>query len=378
MAVAPARDVLVGDRPRRPGPGRLGRRADLGRPAQRTSRLGPAARPGRPDGPGSAAGARLRSGPPGQAASAGRLHLVHAGGLPRRHHHLGVRRRAAPGDARDALAADCRLPGHAAGRRAARCACSWSCSPASRRPGAGCATSPGTCCTSTPTSASAWRCRTSCGRASSSSASTAKTLFWWTAWALAAAAVLVWRVGLPLLAQPAPPAPGDLGRRTRARHLVGLPHRPPPGPAAGSRPASSSPGASWPVRAGPARTRTRSPPHRTAAASGSPSRTSATAAPRRRALRPGTRVLVEGPYGRLSARAAHPSQGRADRRRGRHHARCARWPRASRYAPGEAILVERFSRPAALRPRARPALPRARAAGAAPPRPPPAPGLLAR
>ena len=55
----------------------------------------------------------------------------------------------------------------------ARCAWSWSSSPASGPPAAGCATSRGTCCTSTPTSASGWRCRTSCGPARSSSSSPA-------------------------------------------------------------------------------------------------------------------------------------------------------------------------------------------------------------
>ena len=75
---------------------------------------------------------------------------------------------------------------------------SWSSSPASGRPGGGCATSRGTCCTSTPTSASAWRCRTSCGPARSSSPRPRATVFWWALWAPAAGAVLVWRVGLPL------------------------------------------------------------------------------------------------------------------------------------------------------------------------------------
>ena len=55
---------------------------------------------------------------------------------------------------------------------------------------------------------------------------------------------------------------------------------------------------------------------------------SATAAPRLPRLRPGTRVLVEGPYGRLSPRARDPAQGRADRRRASGSPRCGRWPRA--------------------------------------------------
>jgi ferredoxin-NADP reductase len=62
-----------------------------------------------------------------------------------------------------------------------------------------------------------------------------------------------------------------------------------------------------------------------------------------RALRPGTRVLVEGPYGRLSARA------RTRRRVALIGAGVGVTPLRALaegldYAPGEAILVERFTR----------------------------------
>ena len=207
------------------------------------------------------------------------------------------------GDARRALAADRRLPGHAAGRRRHRCAWSWSWSPASRRPGGGCATSPGTCCTCTPTSASAWRCRTSCGPARSSSASTGRDRVLVDGVGAAAAAVLVWRVGLPLLR--------NLRHRLRVTSVVAR------APASWSvyltgRRLDRLPGRGRPVlhlalprpaRAGPAR----NPYSLSAAPDGRSlritSRASATGASRPARLRPGTRVLVEGPYGRLTARA---------------------------------------------------------------------------
>ena len=121
-------------------------------------------------------------------------------------------------------------------RSPARSAWSWSWSPASRRRAAGCATSPGTCCTSTPTSASASRCRTSSGPASSSSPRPPRPCSGGRAWALAAGAVLVWRLGAAAVAQPAAPAAGHLGRPRGRRRLVGLPDRPTARPRCGSRP----------------------------------------------------------------------------------------------------------------------------------------------
>ena len=52
-------------------------------------------------------------------------------------------------------------------------------------------------------------------------ASTAATVYWWTLWGAAAAAVLVWRIGLPLYRN-APPRPaghvgGPRGRRASSR-----------------------------------------------------------------------------------------------------------------------------------------------------------------
>jgi hypothetical protein len=60
-----------------------------------------------------------------------------------------------------------------------------------------CATSRGTCCTCTPTSASVSRSRTCSGRGRTSPRAWA-SVYWWALWALAAAAVVVFRVGVPL------------------------------------------------------------------------------------------------------------------------------------------------------------------------------------
>jgi DMSO/TMAO reductase YedYZ heme-binding membrane subunit len=95
-------------------------------------------------------------------------------------------------------------------------------------------------------------------------ASPARTVFWWGAWACAAAAVLVWRIGVPLV----------LNLRHQLR-VVGVVDE---GPgiwsatsvgadsiACRSRPVSSSPGGSSPVRAGRGPIRTPSRQHRTGA-----------------------------------------------------------------------------------------------------------------
>ena len=130
-----------------------------------------------------------------------------------------------------------------------------------------------------------------------------RTVFWWTAWGVAAGAVLVWRVGMPAVAQPAAPAAGHLGGPRGRRRRLGPRHRPPAGPAAGRGRPVLHLALPRPAPAGPAPTPTRSRRRPTAAACGSPSRPSATAAPRRSACGPAPGSLVEGPYGRLSARA---------------------------------------------------------------------------
>jgi predicted ferric reductase len=133
-------------------------------------------------------------------------------------------------------------------------------------------------------------------------ASTARTVFWWSAWALTAAAVLVWRVGLPLyrtlhhrlvVTSVVPEGDGCVSVYLTGLHLDEL------GARAGQF-------LHW--RFLTRRGWTRAHPY------------SLSAAPDGRGLRitvkdlgdgtaevpglrPGTRVLIEGPYGRLTARA---------------------------------------------------------------------------
>jgi predicted ferric reductase len=133
-------------------------------------------------------------------------------------------------------------------------------------------------------------------------ASTARTVFWWSAWALTAGAVLVWRVGLPLrrtlhhrlvVTSVVPEGDGCVSVYLVGRHLDEL------GARAGQF-------LQW--RFLTRRGWTRAHPY------------SLSAAPDGRGLRitvkdlgdgtaevpglgPGTRVLIEGPYGRLTARA---------------------------------------------------------------------------
>jgi predicted ferric reductase len=136
--------------------------------------------------------------------------------------------------------------------------------------------------------------------------SAAATLYWWTAWAVAAGAVLVFRVGVPVwrnlrhrlrVDAVVPEAPGVYSVHLRGRHLDRLPVR------AGQF-------FQWRFLTGPGWSRAH--PY------------SLSAAPRPNllritvkdlgdgsaavaALRPGTRVLVEGPYGQLTGarRANH-------------------------------------------------------------------------
>ena len=232
------------------------------------------------------------------AAPAGRLHVVQPDARPHRPDHLGVRRGAArrrPPSTLWNLVTE--LPRDAAGHRRHRVPVSWSWSPASRRPGAGSATSPGTCCTSTPTSASAWPCRTSSGPASSSCPRPAAPCSGGRRGALAAGR-----------------GPGLAGRRAacgatcgtgsgsprwsarRDGVVVGLPDRPPPATGCGSRPGSSSPGAS---SAGPGWTRAN--PYSLSAAPGRPQPADHGAGRRRRQRR--------------GARACGPAPGRSSRGR---------------------------------------------------------------
>jgi predicted ferric reductase len=171
--------------------------------------------------------------------------------------------------------------------------------------------------------------------------STGRTIFWWTAWAAAAAAVVVWRLGLPAyrtvrhdlrVTSVVREADGVVSVYVAGRDLDAL------GVEAGQF-------FSWRFLAGPGWSRAH--PYSLSAAPdgrslritvkdlGDGSRDVAR-------LRPGTRVLVEGPYGRLSARA-----------RTRRHvalvgAGVGITPLRSlaeglSYAPGEVVLVHRYA-----------------------------------
>ena len=171
--------------------------------------------------------------------------------------------------------------------------------------------------------------------------STARTVFWWTAWALAVVPVLVWRLGRPIalnlrhqlrVTSVRPEGEGVWSVYLTGRRLDRLA-------------AEAGQFFSWRFygRTG----WTRANPYSLSAApdgrslritvkdSGDGSRTT-------RLLRPGTRALVEGPYGRLSARS------RSRRRVALIGAGVGITPLRALaegldYVPGEAIFVERFT-----------------------------------
>ena len=172
--------------------------------------------------------------------------------------------------------------------------------------------------------------------------STAKTLFWWTAWALAATAVLVWRVGQPLLLnlrhRVQVSSVVDEGAGIWSVYLTG--HR------MDELRVEAGQFFTWRFLSGPGWTRA-NPYSLSAAPDGRSLRITiqgvGDGSVATRGLRPGTRVIVEGPYGRLSARP------RTRRKVALIGAGVGITPLRAlaeglSYAPGEAILVERFSR----------------------------------
>jgi predicted ferric reductase len=133
--------------------------------------------------------------------------------------------------------------------------------------------------------------------------STPRTVFWWSAWAAAAASVLLWRVGVPLrrnlrhrlrVTSVVPEANGIVSVYVTGRHLDRLP-------------AEAGQFFSWRFLGRPGWTRA-NPYSLSAAPDGRSLRITVQAvgdgSHALTTLRTGTRVLVEGPYGRLSARAA--------------------------------------------------------------------------
>lgn len=171
--------------------------------------------------------------------------------------------------------------------------------------------------------------------------STARTVFWWSAWGVAAAAVLVWRVGLPVarnlrhrlrVTSVVREAPGVHSVYLTGRRLDRLPAD------AGQFLAWRFLGRTGWTRANPY-SLSAAPDGRslriTVQSVGDGSRDLAT-------VTPGTRVLFEGPFGRLSERA------RTQRKIALIGAGVGMAPLRAlaeglHYQPGEAVLVQRDS-----------------------------------
>jgi predicted ferric reductase len=132
-------------------------------------------------------------------------------------------------------------------------------------------------------------------------ASTARTVFWWSAWALTAAAVLVWRVGLPLyrtlhhrlvVTSVVPEGDGCVSVYLAGEHLGELDVR-----AGQFLTWRFLAGAGW-MRAHPY-SLSSAPDGRSLRITVKDLGDGTAAVP---GLRPGTKVLIEGPYGRLTTR----------------------------------------------------------------------------
>jgi predicted ferric reductase len=171
--------------------------------------------------------------------------------------------------------------------------------------------------------------------------SPAATVFWWGLWIAAVGAVLVWRVGLPVLRSArhrlrvtsvVPEGSGVVSVYLTGRDLHRLP-------------AAAGQFLTWRFLTGPGWTRAH-PYSLSAAPDGRSLRITVKdlgdGSRELRALHPGTRVLVEGPYGRLSARA------RSRTRVALIGAGVGITPLRALaegldYGPGEAVLLYRFA-----------------------------------
>jgi predicted ferric reductase len=166
-----------------------------------------------------------------------------------------------------------------------------------------------------------------------------RTVFWWTLWAVAVAAVLVWRVGLPVVrnlrhrvqvTRVVPEAPGVVSVHLTGRDLQRLPVE--AGQFLGFR---FLDGPGW----------TRNHPYSLSAAPTPHAlritvRTDGDGGRRLATVRPGTRALVEGPYGRLSART-RTRRGVTFIGAGVGVTPLRALAEALPYAPGEAVLLHR-------------------------------------
>ncbi|MCW2848181.1 MAG: putative oxidoreductase [Marmoricola sp.] len=174
--------------------------------------------------------------------------------------------------------------------------------------------------------------------------STAKTVFWWTTWALAAASVLVFRVGAPLVLnlrhRLRVTAVVDEGSDVWSVHLEGR--------RLDRLPVEAGQFLNWRFLGRSGWTRA-NPYSLSAAPNGHSLRITAQSvgdgSATLRHLVPGARVIVEGPYGRLGARArSRPRVALIGAGVGITPLRALAEGLA--YGPGEVILVERFtSRP---------------------------------
>jgi predicted ferric reductase len=171
--------------------------------------------------------------------------------------------------------------------------------------------------------------------------SPAATVFWWGLWAAAAGSVLVWRLALPLwrsaryrlrVTSVVPEGPGAVSVYLTGRDLERLP-------------AEAGQFFGWRFLTGPGWSRAH-PYSLSAAPDGQGLRITVKElgddSRRLRALRPGTRVLVEGPYGRLSGRV------RTRQRLALVGAGVGVTPLRALaeeldYAPGDAVVLHRFT-----------------------------------
>ena len=170
-------------------------------------------------------------------------------------------------------------------------------------------------------------------------ASTARTVFWWALWAAAAGAVLVWRVALPLVrtARSDIRVASVVAEDEDVLSVLMTTRRPVPVEAGQFLTLRFLDGGGW-SRAHPYSLST-APDGRhlriTVQVVGDGSAAL-------RQLRPGTRVLAEGPYGRLSARArTRPKVALIGAGVGVTPLRAL--AEALDYAPGEAVLLYRYT-----------------------------------
>lgn len=172
-------------------------------------------------------------------------------------------------------------------------------------------------------------------------ASTGRTVFWWTAWAIAAAAIVIYRIGVPVWR--------NARHRLRVTAVVPEADRVVSVYVTGRRLDQLRTEAgqffSWRFLGRPGWTRA-NPYSLSAAPDGRNLRITVQEAGDGSAalsgVRPGARVLVEGPYGRLSARA------RTERRIALIGAGVGITPLRALaegldYAPGDAVLIQRYT-----------------------------------